>query len=35
MYLFSPLGLAIEEERCAAPSVCLCHGMVVKLVSAG
>lgn len=46
MYLFSPLGLAVEEgdavaagpavaERCAAPSVWLCHGVVVKLVSAG
>lgn len=46
MYSFSPLGLAVEEgdaiaagpavaESCAVPSVWLCHGMVVKLVSAG
>lgn len=46
MYLLSPLGLAVEEgdavaaapavaERCAAPSVWLCHGVVVKLVGAG
>lgn len=45
LYLFSPVGLAVEggavaagpalAERCAAPSIWLCRGVVVKLVSAG